>query len=111
MKACDVHNIVHKADLKDLCGKKHTDDIMFHLKDKQVTNKVAVDQANHVRHLFWKPDLSKNFTRRYHNVLAIDCTDKTNTYNLPILHDLGITCTNQTISAAFGFLDGEAFHD
>ena len=84
---------------------------MLHLKDKHVTPTVAVDQDNHVRYLFWQPDLSKDFTCRYHDVLVIDCTYKTNAYNFPFLHIVGFTCTNQTLSAAFGFMDGEAFDD
>ena len=94
MKASGVHTIVRKDNLTDLCGKTHTETLMLHLKDKHATATVAVDQENHVRYLFWQPDLSKEFTCRYHDVLVIDCTYKTNAYNLPLLHIVGFT--NQT---------------
>ena len=77
--------------LKALCGKTHTEALMLRLKNKHVTATVAVDQGNHVRYLFWQPDLSKDFTCRYHDVLVIDCTKKKNAYNLPLLHIVGFT--------------------
>ena len=80
---------------------------MQHPKDEHVTAKVAVDEENHVRHLFWQPRLSKIFTRRHNDVLVIDCTYKTNAYNLPLLHVVGFTMTNNFITAAVGLMGGE----
>uniref|UniRef100_M4B508 Uncharacterized protein n=1 Tax=Hyaloperonospora arabidopsidis (strain Emoy2) TaxID=559515 RepID=M4B508_HYAAE len=83
LKASDVHNIVQKANLEALCGKTHTEALMLYLKDKHITATVAVDQDNHVRYLFWQPDLSKDFSCCYYDVLVIDCMYKTNAYNPP----------------------------
>ena len=37
-----------------------------------------MDQSIHVRHLYWQPDLSREFTCRCHNFLEIDYIYKTN---------------------------------
>ena len=81
---------------------------MKHLTDPNVTATVALDEANHVRRLYWQPELLKEFIRRHHEVLIIYCTYKTNDYRLPLLHVVGFTCTYQTFSAALEFMDKEA---
>lgn len=111
IKASDVQNIVKRANLKALSGKTHTRALMEHLINQETNAKVAVDEDNHVRHLFWQPQHSVDFIRRYNKVFVIDCTYKTNAYGLPLLHVVGFTCTNQTFTAAVGFMDGEAFDD
>ena len=111
IKASDVQNIVKKANLKALSGKTHTEALMEHLKNQEINATVAVDEDNHVRHLFWQPQHSVEFIRRCNKVFVIDCTYKTNAYGLPLLHVVGFTCKNQTFTAAVGFMDGKAFID
>jgi hypothetical protein len=45
--------------------------------------------------------------RAYSDVLMADCTYKTNRYNMPLLHFLGVTPINTSFSAGFVFLPGE----
>ena len=39
--------------MKALSGKSHTETLMQHMKDQNVTATVAVDEENHIRHLSW----------------------------------------------------------
>jgi hypothetical protein len=45
--------------------------------------------------------------RVYSDVLMADCTYRTNRYNMPLLHFLGVTSINTLFSAGFAFLSGE----
>ena len=99
------------ANLKDLSGKTHTDALMEHLKNQEINATVVVDEDNHVRHLFWQPQHSVKFIRRYNKVVVIDCTYKTNAYGLPLLHVVGFTSRNHIFTAVVGFMDGEVFID
>ena len=99
------------ANLKALCGKTHTEALMEHLKNQEINATVAVDEDNHVRHLFWQPQHSVEFIRRCNKVFVIDCTYKTNAYGLPLLHVVGFTSRNHIFTAVVGFMDGEVFID
>jgi hypothetical protein len=49
--------------------------------------------------------------RAYLDVLMADCIYKTNRYNMPLLHFLGVTPINTSFSAGFAFLLGEEQSD
>jgi hypothetical protein len=49
--------------------------------------------------------------RAYSDVLIADYTYKTNRYNMPLLHFLGVTPINTSFSAGFAFLLGEEQSD
>lgn len=40
-------------------------------------------------------------------LIIMDCTNKTNKYNYPLLEIVGVTSTNMTFVVAFAFLDQE----
>lgn len=50
---------------------------------------------------------SLKLVRRFNTVLVMDCTYKTNRYNMPLLNVVGITSTYQTFNAGFAFLSSE----
>ena len=43
------------------------------------------DKAGHVTHLFFAHPYQLHLTKRFHTVLVLDCTYKTNRFNMPLL--------------------------
>ena len=71
----------------------------------------AIDQSNHVTHLYCIHEESRRLIKRYPNSLVLDCTYKTNRYKMPLLNVLGTTGTNKSFYACFAFLEGETTQD
>jgi len=66
-----------------------------------------VDEEGTLKALFFAHSLSLKLLSRYHTVLFLDCTYKTNKYNMPLLHIAGVSGNNNSFSAAFCFLASE----
>jgi hypothetical protein len=85
---------------------------IFHL-NKQLTFSnyttcSKVDSGGNLKALFFIHSLSLGLLSFYHTVLFLDCTYKTNKYNMPLLHIAGFSGNNKTFSsAAFCFLAEE----
>jgi hypothetical protein len=60
-----------------------------------------------VESLFFTHQDSVQICKRFSTVLLIDCTYKTNKFNMPLLNIVGITCTYQTFNCGFAFIDSE----
>ena len=56
---------------------------------------------------FFANALSIDLIQSYPDVILIDATYRTNRYNMPLLHFLGVTAINTTFSIAFCFLSAE----
>jgi hypothetical protein len=61
----------------------------------------------HVNFFFFANALSIDLIQSYPDVILIDATYRTNRYNMPLLHFLGVTAINTTFSIAFCFLSAE----
>ena len=71
------------------------------------TNCSKVDSGGKLKALFFIHSLSLELLSCYHTVLFLDCTYKTNKYNIPLLQIAGVSGNNKTFSAAFCFLAEE----
>jgi hypothetical protein len=71
------------------------------------TSSSKVDSNGNLKALFFIHTLSLELLSCYHTVLFLDCTYKTNKYNMPLLHFAGVSGNNKTFSAAFCFLAEE----
>ena len=56
------------------------------------------DKANCLTHLFFQPAACAALTHMYGNLLFMDCTYKTNRYNMPLLHVASVRGTDDTFS-------------
>ena len=65
------------------------------------------DKEGHLTSLFIAPRGGIDLLCRYPHVLLLDCTYKTNRFNMPLLNICGSTSTKKTFSVAAVFLDGE----
>ena len=71
------------------------------------TTQTMVDEEGTLKALFFAHSLSLELLSHYHTVLFLDCTYKTNKYNMPLLHIAGVSGNNDSFSAAFCFLASE----
>lgn len=60
-----------------------------------------------LRSLFLASPGGIELARRFHTVFGIDCTYKTNRFNLPLLHIVGTTNTHKTFTAGLCFMHSE----
>lgn len=56
--------------------------------------------------MFAHPESIK-YANKYNRVFVLDCTYKTNRYQMPLLHIIGISPSNSTFSIAFCFMQNE----
>lgn len=100
----DVRNfrIGHAADLR--AGRSATEAAVERLKDSGDLFRAWRNDAGELCGLVFTTAEARAMTHMYPTVLFIDCTFRTNRYRLPMLHICGFTATNQTYTAAIGFL-------
>lgn len=71
--------------------------------------KTGVD--NHLTHLFFAYNEVVDIDHENSDVLLLDCTYRTNRFNLPLLHIVGLSRMNITIHVAQVFMSGETGED
>ena len=104
-----VHNALCRHRRDELNGRTPIQFLYDQLKDP-VTNVWFCDQRNtegRLLCLFIAPRSGVDLLRRYPHVLLLDCTYKTNRFNMPLLNICGATSAKKTFSVASIFLDGE----
>ncbi len=72
---------------------------------------IKKENSGHVTHLFFAHRKSLNNLAAYPEVLVMDCTYKTNWFDLPLFSIVGMTASNSTFFVAFAFLKQEAEAD
>jgi hypothetical protein len=76
-------------------------------KSEEWTSAVETGPDGRVKSLFFTHASQIELLSCYSDILVMDCTYKTNRYNMPLLHFLGVSPTGKYFSAAFCFLSGE----
>lgn len=108
----DIHNVIQKAELEFLNGRTKIQALMDELQtDSEWVFKVKKDKLNRITHLFFALSTQVQLLRAFPDVLLMDCTYKTNRYNMPLLHIVGKTPVDAYFSGAFCFMNGESDED
>ena len=103
----DVRNLVGLARLKELDdGQSPINCLIRALAETRTFHRVETDSQNSVTHFFYACEDGIRLLRRS-GVILLDSTYKTNLYQMPTLHGVGITATYQTFSAFIVFLRAE----
>ncbi|KAL4580761.1 hypothetical protein LXL04_016963 [Taraxacum kok-saghyz] len=63
--------------------------------------------SGHITHLFIAHPLSIKLAKIFSNIFVMDCTYKTNKYNMPLLDIIGVSCFNTSFYSGFAFLERE----
>ena len=102
----DIGNLVGSARLKELNGQSPINCLVRVLVETGTFHRVGTDSQNQVTHLFYAFEDGIRLLRRS-GVILLDSTYKTNRYQMPMLHGVGITATYQTFSAFVAFMRAE----
>nr|KAJ0184863.1 hypothetical protein LSAT_V11C900471780 [Lactuca sativa] len=65
------------------------------------------NSIEHITHLFIAHPLSIKLAKSFSNIFIMDCTYKTNKYNMPLLDIIGVSCFNTSFYYGFVFLERE----
>ena len=80
------------------------------LNSSDYATNLNVDEEGNLKALFFINQKSIQLLSQYNTVLFLDCTYKTNRYNMPLLHIGGTSGNNKTFSGAFCFMTEETTH-
>ncbi|GAO51032.1 hypothetical protein G7K_5144-t1 [Saitoella complicata NRRL Y-17804] len=81
------------------------------LEEEGLPFRKRVDNENRITSLIFTHPQSVSFTKRFRNVFVMDCTYKTNKFEMPLLHIVGMTCCNTSFTSALCFLSRETRED
>ena len=66
-----------------------------------------LDPNGHLDYLFFMHPVCLATLKENHDIIAIDCTCKTNRHGMPVAHLTGRTCSNKTFDIAYTFINKE----
>ncbi|XP_026397118.1 protein FAR1-RELATED SEQUENCE 8-like [Papaver somniferum] len=82
--------------------------LLFLFEEANYSTAYDMNNEGEVEYLFIANPECVELTRCFHQILFMDCTYKTNRYNMPILNFVGQTSTKSTFNVAFCFLKDES---
>ncbi|RFU74564.1 mutator-like element transposase [Trichoderma arundinaceum] len=74
-------------------------------------SRVRVDENQRVTAILFAHPGSLRYLQAYSDLLLLDCTYKTNEYQMPLLDMIGVDACQQSFCTAFAFLSGEQEED
>ena len=78
----------------------------FQIEDSWASH-YTTDPEGHVNYLFFAYNPAIELAQHSPEILLMDATYRTNRYNMPLLHFMGVTCINTSFSSAWCFLAQE----
>jgi hypothetical protein len=83
--------------------------LVAHLEAEKVAGRVFFeyrrDEGGHIAMLFVADIRSVSYLNQHPNILLLDCTYKTNKFDMPLLNILGVDNMGYSFSVGFCFLD------
>jgi len=107
----DIYNLNASFKREQRHGLSTNDALLQHLKDKGIHFKINITAANQTRHLFIAYPQSIQLAQTNQDIILVDNTYKTNKFDMPLLHMIGITSSGMTFSIGFCFLPSETQQD
>ena len=105
--AKDISNALAKHRLNELAGRSPLQFLYDQLDKDDFFYRDTRDEQGRLTGLFLAPYHSLNRWHKHYEVLILDCTYKTNRFNMPLLNICAATRDNKTFSVASIFLNGE----
>ena len=104
----DIYNQHQSAMRLRLNGKTRTQYLLDMLQSDEYEKDYLKDTDNRLTHLFFAHDKVLQIFKANPDAILLDCTYKTNEFDLPLLNMVGVTGMNTTIHLAQVFLRNEA---
>nr|XP_024375781.1 protein FAR1-RELATED SEQUENCE 5-like [Physcomitrium patens] len=92
--ARNIYNERATARRESLRGRTPIEAILDEFREVKYYYDHHSDTENHIIQLFWAHPLSIRLAKTYSTVIQMDCTYKTNTFRMPMLHVVGMTPFN-----------------
>jgi hypothetical protein len=89
-------------------GQSPTNALLSQLQDEGFIAKACYDENNHITAFLFAHKESLAYLSAFPDLLLLDCTYKTNRYNMPLLDIIGVDSCNKTFCVAFALLSGES---
>jgi hypothetical protein len=77
------------------------------LEEENYSYAVKCDADKNLTHLFFINNKLLSLARSFHSVFVMDCTYRTNDYDVPLLNIVGVDCFTRTFNAGFCFMTDE----
>ncbi|XP_052627581.1 protein FAR-RED IMPAIRED RESPONSE 1-like [Lactuca sativa] len=102
-----IYNLKAKIRKENL-GNRSTVSALFEEFEKEgFIYDILHNSIGHITHLFIAHPLSIKLAKVFSNIFIMDCTYKTNKYNMPLLDIIGVSCFNTSFYSGFVFLERE----
>ena len=107
----DIKNVIKRQKTEFLAGRSPTQALLLdELVKAGVPCVPKIEDDGTLTHLMIAPS-GQTLLSRFADVLLLDCTYKTNMYNLPVLEVVGVTAAHTSFTAACFFMSGETEPD
>ena len=103
----DISNASAAFRRQHIAGRSMMATLLEDLKNDDWMVRTKTSPAGELESLFLSSAESIRLGLRFATVFGLDCTYKTNRFNLPLLHIIGTTCNNQSFSLAFCLMRDE----
>ena len=97
----DIANAKNAARRRDLATQTSTEALLSMLSQHGFHFRYTVhDETRQLRHLFWAHPETTRWYKQHPDVLILDCTYKTNKYDMPLLNIVAMTGMNSILPVA-----------
>jgi hypothetical protein len=103
----DISNAKLHLKLMRQSSRSPMETLMDELIARRYPHEFSVDDGGVLNGFAFALPSSIALTKRFGSSLIMDCTYKTNKYQMPVHHIVGSTCCNTTFTSAFIFLNSE----
>jgi histone-lysine N-methyltransferase SETD2 len=101
-----IYNHRGKMRINQLQGRTPIEALVHPIQEQQFY--FMIDSVEgHMTLFFFAHPRSLELFKRFPTTILLDCTYKTNTYNMPLLHIVGMNSCNWSFTVAFCFLSAE----
>jgi hypothetical protein len=103
----EIYNL--KAEIKGVAlqGRTPVDAIIREMQRKGIPHRYRANQNEELQSFFWTTPMAIILAKYYGYVFFIDCTYKSNKYQMPLMHIVSMSPTNKSFTVALCFLEGE----
>ncbi len=103
----DLENSILRDRLKALGGYSPTQALIKLFQDQNIRHFIRQDAEGHITGLIFTFPWCEEMWRHHSQILSMDCTYKTNRFNMPFFNITSITSVHSTFNVAFVLLDQE----
>ena len=103
----DIYNQLKRSRVDKHNGQSNMAALISTLNSNGYWYQIQLGDDNRVHSILFSNINSLQLIKRYPRIIIMDCTYKTNKYNMPLLHIIGIDACFNTFGIAFAFLQNE----